>query len=125
MRLITDEFVLSKDTLTTHEAADYLKISWWDLTEGLKKGKYKFGTATCNPGGKYTYTIYAKQVYKFKQGITEVDQQQYADLIKKFDEAIGIMQNCVQLMSVFILKQENALTYLISKIKSKSNDKEN
>lgn len=107
MKSITDEYVLSKDTLTTHEAAEYLKKSWWDLTDGLKSGRYKFGTATCNPGGKYTYTIYANQVYNFKHGITEIDQHQYAQLIEKLDAATAMMQSCVQMMQALILKKEN------------------
>jgi len=104
---ITDEYVQSKDTLTTHEAANYLKKSWWDLTDGLKNGRYKFGTATCNPGGKYTYTIYARQVYNFKHGITEIDQQQYTELINRLDDVTAAMQICVQMMQTLILKNEN------------------
>lgn len=106
MKEITDEYVLSKDTLTTHETADYLGLSWWNLTIGIKNGTYRFGTATANPSGKYTYTIYANQVYKFKHGTYDVDQQQYAELIKKLEEATAMMSQCVELMKKLVLKKE-------------------
>ena len=99
---LTDEDILSRDRLTTHEAASYLGKSWWDLTEGIKNGSYKFGTATRNPSGKYTYTIYANQVYKFKHGIYDVDQQQYSDLMKKLTEATDLMCQCVSLMETLV-----------------------
>ena len=110
MKTITDDYVLSKETLTSHEAADYLGISWWNLTDGLKTGTYRFGTAKANKSGKYTYTIYAKQAYNFKHGTYDVDQQQYADLVKKLDEVADTMQVCVQMMQTLLVKKENAPT---------------
>ena len=99
MTKITDEYVLSKETLTTHEAADYLGISWWNLADGLRRGTYKFGTAKLSRSGKYTYTVYAEQVYKFKHGTYDVDQQQFSDLCCQLSEAVGLMKTCVELMT--------------------------
>lgn len=102
---ITDEYVLSKDLLTSHEAADYLGISWWVLTDGLKTGTYKFGTARRGNGGRYTFTIYAEQVYKFKHGTYDVDQQQYANLIGLLKENAEQQRKIIKLMSTLILEK--------------------
>lgn len=103
---ITDEYVLSKETLTSHETAEYLGISWWTLSAGLKDGTYKFGTAVLGKGGKRTkFTIYAKQVYKFKHGTYDVDQQQYSDLIKLLRENAEQQKKITQLMAALILKE--------------------
>ena len=68
MTKITDEYVQARETLTAAEAAAYLGISWWTLTDKLQKGEYSFGTARLGNGGRWTYTIWAKRVYQFKHG---------------------------------------------------------
>ena len=101
---ITDEYVLSKEKLTSHEAADYLGISWWNLTDGLKDGTYTFGTSVTGRGGRTVYTIYAKQVYDFKHGTYDVNKQQYADLIALLKENAEQQKKIVKLMSTLILE---------------------
>ena len=86
---ITDEYVLSKEKLTSHEAADYLGISWWNLSDGLKNGTYTFGTATTGRGGRTVFTIYAKQVYDFKHGTCDINKQQYIEKIYEFLSNLG------------------------------------
>ena len=103
---ITDEYVLSKEKLTSHEAADYLGISWWNLSDGLKNGTYTFGTAATGRGGRTVFTIYAKQVYDFKHGTCDINKQQYADLITLLKENAEQQKKIVKLMSALIL--ENA-----------------
>ncbi len=101
---ITDEYVLSKEKLTSHEAADYLGISWWNLADGLKDGTYTFGTAVTGRGGRTVFTIYAKQVYDFKHGTYDVNKQQYADLITLLKENAEQQKKIVKLMSALILE---------------------
>ena len=96
---ITDEYVLSKETLTSQEAADYLHKSWWDLTSGLQDGTYKFGEARQTKSGRWKYTIYSERIYKFKHGTYNVDQQQFSDLCCQLSEAVGLMKTCVELMT--------------------------
>lgn len=95
---IDDSFVLSKDTLSTHEAADYLGMSWWRLTEGLKNNEFPFGTAKLGKTGtQYIYTIYADACYKFKHGeITEGKSDE--EVVTLFKEAIGLMTKAISLM---------------------------
>ncbi len=102
---ITDEYVLNRDILTSHEAADYLGLSWWALTEGLKDGTYTFGTAKRGNGGRYTFTIYAEQAYKFKHGTYDLNGQQYADLIKLLRENADQQKRIAQLIAALILKE--------------------
>lgn len=60
--IIDDEFVLSKDKLSTHEAAAYLGMSWWVLTDGLRNNEFPFGTAKLGrTGTQYIYTIYSRK----------------------------------------------------------------
>ena len=66
---ITDEYILSQGTVSTKEAATYLGMSWWALTDMLQQGKASFGVARLGPGGRWTYTIWGELLYKFKHGI--------------------------------------------------------
>lgn len=93
---IDDSYVLGKDKLTTHEAADYLGMSWWRLTAGLQRNEFPFGTATLGKTGtQYIYTIYAEAVYNFKHGIVTNDNSK---IIELFKEAIELMTKAITLM---------------------------
>ena len=81
---ITDEWIRAQDTVTSHEAAQYLGMSWWTLTELLRQGKLSCGRARLCPalrhgggekrgarlcpGGTWSYTIWGEKLYKFKHG---------------------------------------------------------
>ena len=65
---ITDEWIRAQDTVTSHEAAQYLGMSWWTLTELLRQGKLSFGRARLCPGGTWRYTIWGEKLFRFKRG---------------------------------------------------------
>lgn len=95
---IDDSFVLGKDKLSTHEAADYLGMSWWRLTEGLKNNEFPFGTAKLGrTGTQYIYTIYAEACYRFKHG-QSASSESSQEVVTLFKEAIGLMTKAISLM---------------------------
>lgn len=86
---ITDAYILERDTVTTHEAAKYLGVTWPVLTANLKSGKYTFGSATLCPGGTYSYTIWAEKLYRFKHGIGQGMHEEAMLLAQKMDALIA------------------------------------
>ena len=97
--IIDDEFVLSRDRLSTHEAAAYLGMSWWRLTDGLRNNEFPFGTAKLGrTGTQYIYTIYAEACYRFKHGETAKPAGDTQELISLFKEALLLMNEVVSKM---------------------------
>ena len=88
-KAITDEYILAQTTVTTHDAAKYLGVTWPVLTANLKTGKYTFGSATLCRGGTYSYTIWAEKLYKFKHGIDQGMHEEAMILAKKMDDLIA------------------------------------
>ena len=86
---ITDDFIRSQKTVTTHDAAKYLGVTWPVLTAGLKNGKFTFGSATLCRGGTYSYTIWGEKLYRFKNGIGQGMHEEALLLAKKMDELIA------------------------------------
>lgn len=100
---IDDSYVLGKDTLSTHEAAEYLGMSWWRLTEGLKNNEFTFGNAKLGrTGTQYIYTIYGKKLYNYKHGISQ-SQTDVKELICELKTAVTalatLMNQCFELIT--------------------------
>lgn len=89
MAKIDDEYVLSRNTLTTDEARKYLGMSWWELTDGLRNKELPFGTAKLGRGGKWTYNIPCERIYKYKKGLDlPTPEEELKQLIIKLIEML-------------------------------------
>ena len=112
MQKITDEFVLSAERITARQAADYLGITYamltWQMREDALNGTNKapFGYAVKHEGGNiWRYNIIPKKLYNFKNGISpenNFDIEKYDALVSKLDKAVGMMTQCVKLMTVMV-----------------------
>ncbi len=89
MQPITDEYIRSRDTVTTKEAAAYLGMNWWSLTDMLQQGKTPFGIARLGKGGRWTYTIWGERLYRFKHGLDE--DPAAAIIAQKLTEVIELL----------------------------------
>lgn len=89
MATITDEYILNRKTVSTKDAAAYLCISWWTLTDMLQQGKAPFGTARLCNGGTWSYTIWGERLYRFKHGLDE--DPAAAIIAQKLTEVIALL----------------------------------
>ena len=85
MQPITDEYIRSRDTVTTKEAAAYLGMNWWSLTDMLQQGKAPFGIARLGKGGRWTYTIWGERLFQFKKA----KDMQPAPLDERIDQKLS------------------------------------
>lgn len=90
MATITDEYILNRKTVSTKDAAAYLCISWWMLTDMLQQGKAPFGYARQCPSGKWAYTILPERLWRYKHGID--DDPAAAIIAQKLDELTRLLE---------------------------------
>ena len=95
---ITDEYILSQGTVSTKEAATYLGMSWWALTDMLQQGKARFGMAHRGPGGRWSYTIWGKLLYKFKHGIPADNHETLHEVAEAAKRATDALIHLLELL---------------------------
>lgn len=89
MAKIDDEYILSRKKVCTKDAADYLGMSWWTLVDGLRSGKFPFGTAKPGRGGKWSYNIPSERIYRYKKGLDlPTPEQEIKKEIGKLNEML-------------------------------------
>lgn len=99
MQPITDEYIRSRDTVTTKEAAAYLGMNWWKLTDMLQQGKAPFGIACLGKGGRCTYTIWGERLFQFKKAKDMQPAPLDERIERKLDEAIKLYTELIELLN--------------------------
>lgn len=78
---ISDEEILSMGRVSVKVAASYLCMPYGQLIYGLQNGRYsEFGLAA-KPNSRWTYTIFAKRLVKYKHGETSQIKTELKELI--------------------------------------------